>query len=266
MSAPAYREYFVSQLGAGKERSIAISGQFVTVLEASSDFRLALGDDSYFYMEAGLTVRPRDSGGNIQTFAGLRVRNEGPTPIDILLMVGTGDFVDSRVVFGGTAIPVQPISFAAPQPVTQSGPWSVEAVQSGAWAVQQGSAWSVGQDGSWSVGQAGAWNVGQAGVWNVGLSDVDLPRKKRAASVPRFSISVPAGGWPDVVPARTNRAAVHIANDGTETVYIASDGGPAASGFPLVPGERLRIETTVAVRAYNPSSAAVKLTGHEEIF
>lgn len=88
----------------------------------------------------------------------------------------------------------------------------------------------------------------------------------RAAGILKFGVVVPAGGWPDILAANPDRRAATISNRGTETVYIASNAGPANNGIPLAPGETIRIETVSVIQAYNPSAVSVTLGGVQEVF
>lgn len=65
----------------------------------------------------------------------------------------------------------------------------------------------------------------------------------------QVSIPTTAGGT-EVVAARDTRKSVLIINMGTQTVYI---GTTTTGGFPLAPGQAIRIDTVAQVKAISGS-------------
>lgn len=208
MRSPAFRDVVVSGLASGVEQTFNVSGIILRVLSASEDFELALGDDDFFHVEAGLGYQPIELPQNDElTFRSIRVRSIGVSPLDARLQVGTGEIIDNRAVFGGAAVPVE-----------------------------------------------------------LAAGAIFWVRQRPASSVPKWSVSVAAGTWPDILPVNLNRRAAVISNRGAETVFVSDNAGPSPSGIPVPPGETIRVETTSLLRAYNPSAVSVLLVGVEEVY
>ncbi|PKQ07297.1 MAG: hypothetical protein CVT72_03710 [Alphaproteobacteria bacterium HGW-Alphaproteobacteria-11] len=120
-----FRDIIIAAIPAGEERSFNDAGTIVACLAASAPLEMAFDDGNFFFVAPGLGYRPFDPSGQAIEFGSLIFRNPTGAPIDVHFQIGTGDIIDNRAVFGGTAIPVQPITFAVPQPVSQSGAWNV---------------------------------------------------------------------------------------------------------------------------------------------
>lgn len=112
-----FRDVIITGIPAGEERSFNDAGTIVSCLSADAPFQMAFDDGNFFYVAPGLGYRPFDAAGQVLEFSSLIIRNISAAPIDVHLQVGTGDIIDNRAVYGGTAVPVQPIDFNGPQPV-----------------------------------------------------------------------------------------------------------------------------------------------------
>ncbi|MBX3487854.1 hypothetical protein [Parvibaculum sp.] len=112
-----FRDVIITGIPAGEERSFNDAGTIVSCLSADAPFQLAFDDGNFFYVAPGLGYRPFDAAGQVLEFSSLIIRNVSASPLDVHLQIGTGDIIDNRAVYGGTAVPIQPIDFNGPQPI-----------------------------------------------------------------------------------------------------------------------------------------------------
>ncbi|MBX3495669.1 MAG: hypothetical protein KF769_05440 [Parvibaculum sp.] len=110
----------------GGEEVRAVDAEVVAIMAASDAFLLAFDDGGWQAVEAGLTyMGRRRPDGSRPRCRKLRFKNATGAPIVVVVQVSVGEIIDNRVVFGGVAIPVQPIDFNGPQPVAvTAGPWA----------------------------------------------------------------------------------------------------------------------------------------------
>ncbi|MCW5728153.1 hypothetical protein [Parvibaculum sp.] len=105
----------------GEERVAACDAEVVAIMASSADFLLAFDDGGFQFAEAGMTYMGRRKPDGARPRARkLRFKNEGGAPLIVQAQLSTGEIIDNRIVFGGVAIPVQPIDFNGPQPISIS--------------------------------------------------------------------------------------------------------------------------------------------------
>jgi len=247
MRSPAYRTILVT-LGAEAEKTVNASGSIIRVLNATDAFQLSFGDDTFFETEAGLGYEPfygmtEADGVTPQTFRTLRFRNPTGSAMDIRVQIGTGNIVDGRVVFGGTAVPVEPIEFDGPQPVSFDG------------------AQPVAFDGAQPVSFDGPQPVENAPGGRLDVSAV-------SASVERGAFTVASNNY-QRISADGARRAVTIENRGVGRVAISEGAGGAVStshSISLGPGERRRLEVSGLLQVSNSNAFSVPVVYLEEFY
>lgn len=88
-------------IAAGEFREIPTSADYIGCLDATQDgFSLSVNGSQYFYFQKGLTLVPPE------TVIRPRVRNDGTDPLVVKMIIGRGQFTDSRLnIVGGSALP-----------------------------------------------------------------------------------------------------------------------------------------------------------------
>lgn len=131
MSFVKFKEQTIT-LGANEETHRAFTGSFVRVLASTADFEMGVSQREWLSGFTGLAIAGDIDPltGNRDRFERLWFKETQGAPNTIKVIVGDGQVLDDRVVFGGAAVPV---SFDGPQPVSQSGVWNVGQASPNAW-------------------------------------------------------------------------------------------------------------------------------------
>lgn len=213
---------------AGGDHMTSCDAEMVVVLAATDAFAMSFNGGSFQVAAPGLAYRGNGQpDGERPRVRQLVLRNPTANPLTVTLQLSRGEILDNRAIFGGTAVPIQPIDFNGPQPVTQSGGWMV----------------------------------------TFDPAQVYLPRAVVPLTINHIANTVlAAASLTLVAAANANRAAYCIQNEGSERIYVKSNNSASTLGAVVPPGGFRRFATRGDVYAFNSVGVTQLIRHYEEVW